>query len=58
LTPSGHRIFGVGITPDQKVLMQGTAMPTDPTALSTMSSSQFTSSTDAQLIAAVADLNP
>ena len=57
LTPNGHRIFGVGITPDQVVRMQGTAMPTDPTTLETMTTSQFSASTDAQLIAAVADLN-
>lgn len=57
LTPNGHRIFGVGITPDQVVRMQGIAMPTDPTALATMTFSQFSTSTDAQLIAAVADLN-
>jgi carboxyl-terminal processing protease len=57
LTPDGHRIFGVGITPDQKVQMQGTAVPTDPQDLSAMTASQFDSSTDAQLLAAVADLN-
>jgi carboxyl-terminal processing protease len=58
LTPNGHRIFGVGITPDQKVLMPGIAQPTDPTTLDTTTVSQFQSSTDAQLLAAVADLNP
>ena len=57
LTPKGHRIFGVGITPDQVVQMQGIAMPTDVTTLATMTANQFSTSTDAQLIAAVADLN-
>jgi len=57
LTPDGHRIFGVGITPDQKVSLQGTAQPTDPTALSTMTTAQFSASTDSQLIAAVNDLS-
>ena len=57
LTPHGHRIFGVGITPDQVVQMPGIAMPTDTTTLATMTSYQFSTSTDAQLIAAVADLN-
>jgi carboxyl-terminal processing protease len=56
LTPDGHRIFGVGITPDQKVLLQGTALPTDPSDLTAMTATQFASSTDAQLVAAVADL--
>ena len=56
LTPNGHRIFGVGITPDQKVLLQGTAVPTDPADLTTMTTAQFSSSSDAQLLAAVADL--
>ena len=57
LTPDGHRIFGVGITPDQKVLLQGTALPTDPSDLTAMTVTQFAASTDAQLVAAVADLN-
>jgi carboxyl-terminal processing protease len=57
LTPDGHRIFGVGITPDQKVQLQGTALPTDPTDLTAMTATQFAASTDAQLIAAVGDLN-
>jgi carboxyl-terminal processing protease len=57
LTPDGHRIFGVGITPDQKVLLQGTALPTDPADLTAMTVTQFAASTDAQLVAAVTDLN-
>jgi carboxyl-terminal processing protease len=56
LTPHGHKIFGVGITPDQKVQLQGTALPTDPAVLETMTVAQFSASTDAQLVAAVADL--
>ena len=57
LTPNGHRIFGVGITPDQKVLMPGIAQPTDPTTLAGLTAAQFNASTDAQLLAAVADLS-
>ena len=57
LTPNGHRIFGVGITPDQKVLMPGIAQPTDPTTLAALTAAQFSASTDAQLLAAVADLS-
>jgi carboxyl-terminal processing protease len=56
LTPNGHRIFGVGITPDQKVALQGTATPIDPANLDTMTAAQFNASADAQLLAAVADL--
>jgi carboxyl-terminal processing protease len=56
LTPSGHRIFGVGITPDQTVQMPSTALPTDPTTLGTMTTAQLDSSGDAQLLAAVTDL--
>jgi carboxyl-terminal processing protease len=58
LTPNGHRIFGVGITPNQTVQMPSTGSPTDPTALGTMTSTQFDASGDSQLLAAVADLNP
>ena len=57
LTPSGHRIFGVGITPDEKVAMPTDAYPTDPNTLAKMSASQFAASTDAELLAAVKDLN-
>ncbi len=57
LTPSGHKIFGVGITPDEKVAMPANAYPTDPADLTSMSTSQFNSSTDAELLAAVKDLN-
>ena len=56
LTPNGHRIFGVGITPDQTVQMPSTALPTDPTTLGTMTTAQLDASGDAQLLAAVADL--
>ena len=57
LTPSGHKIFGVGITPDEKVAMPANAYPTDPADLTSMSASQFNSLTDAELLAAVRDLN-
>jgi carboxyl-terminal processing protease len=57
LTPSGHKIFGVGITPDEKVAMPTDAYPTDPNTLAKMSASQFAASTDAELLAAVKDLN-
>jgi carboxyl-terminal processing protease len=56
LTPHGHRIFGVGITPDQQVAMPSGSQPTDPTTLSTMTATTFASSTDAELVAAVKDL--
>jgi carboxyl-terminal processing protease len=57
LTPSGHKIFGVGITPDEKVAMPANAYPTDPADLTSMSTTQFSSLTDAELLAAVKDLN-
>jgi len=56
LTPSGHRIFGVGITPDQPVALAAGAIPLDPSQLSTMTSIQLNASGDSQLLAAVADL--
>ncbi|MFI5258635.1 MAG: S41 family peptidase [Candidatus Limnocylindrales bacterium] len=58
LTPDGHRIFGVGIKPDQVVAMPTNAVPTDPTTLGSMTTAQFQSTTDAQLLTAVKDLNP
>ena len=57
LTPSGHKIFGVGITPDEKVAMPANAYPTDPADLTSMSTTQLNSLTDAELLAAVKDLN-
>jgi carboxyl-terminal processing protease len=57
LTPSGHKIFGVGITPDEKVAMPANAFPTDPADLAAMSTTQFNALTDAELLAAVKDLN-
>ena len=57
LTPDGHRIFGVGIKPDQTVAMSSGAVPIDPTDLGTMTTSQLASSGDAELLAAVGDLN-
>ena len=56
LTPAGHRIFGVGITPDQSVQMPTGVYPTDPSTFTSMTSAQFAASTDAQLTAAVNDL--
>jgi carboxyl-terminal processing protease len=56
LTPNGHRIFNVGIKPDQTVQMTGTTLPVDPGALAAMSASQLAASGDAQLLAAVQDL--
>ena len=56
LTPDGHRIFGVGITPDQVVALSGSAQPTDPGTLTSMTATQFSASTDAELLAAVKTL--
>jgi carboxyl-terminal processing protease len=56
LTPNGHKIFGVGITPDEKVAMPTGVFPIDPAALTTMTSAQLSSSGDAELLAAVNDL--
>jgi len=56
LTPNGHKIFGVGITPDEKVTMRPTSSPIDPADLTTMTSAQLSSSGDAELLAAVNDL--
>jgi carboxyl-terminal processing protease len=56
LTPLGHRIFGVGITPDEKVALPTGGQPIDPIDLSAMTDSQLQSSRDAQLLAAVKDL--
>jgi carboxyl-terminal processing protease len=56
LTPNGHKIFGVGITPDQKVAMPTGVFPLDPAELTTMSAVQFSSTSDAELLAAVNDL--
>jgi carboxyl-terminal processing protease len=56
LTPNGHRIFGVGITPNQIVAMPANVLPIDPTTLGAMTTSQLNSSGDAELLAAVKDL--
>jgi carboxyl-terminal processing protease len=56
LTPNGHKIFGVGITPDEKVAMPTDVFPIDPADLTTMTSAQLSSSGDAELLAAVNDL--
>jgi len=57
LTPKGHKIFGIGITPDQTVAMASGGVAIYPTALATMTAAQFNSSTDTQLLAAVRDLS-
>jgi carboxyl-terminal processing protease len=57
LTPNGHRIFGVGIKPDETVQMPSGVYPTYPTDLASVSSTDFASSTDTQLLAAVKDLS-
>jgi carboxyl-terminal processing protease len=56
LTPNGHRIFGVGIKPDETVQMPAAIFPTYPSDIAALSSSQFAGSGDAQLLAAVKDL--
>ncbi len=56
LTPSGHKIFGVGIKPDEAVALASGAVPLDPSALGTMTAAQLNSSGDAELLAAVHDL--
>jgi carboxyl-terminal processing protease len=58
LTPNGHKIFGTGITPDQTVALAVGTIPLDPTTLPTITAAQLTASGDAQLLAAVKDLNP
>jgi carboxyl-terminal processing protease len=58
LTPNGHKIFGTGITPDQTVALAVGTIPLDPTTLPTMTVAQLSASGDAQLLAAVKDLNP
>ncbi len=56
LTPSGHKIFGVGIKPDQAVALAPGAVPIDPAQLASMTVAQLNSSGDAELLAAVSDL--
>ena len=56
LTPSGHKIFGVGIKPDESVALAAGVVPIDPTTLGTMTTAQLNSSGDAELLAAVKDL--
>jgi carboxyl-terminal processing protease len=56
LTPSGHKIFGVGIKPDEAVALASGAVPLDPSALGSMTTAQLNSSGDAELLAAVHDL--
>jgi carboxyl-terminal processing protease len=56
LTPNGHKIFGVGIKPDETVALASGAVPVDPTQLGSMTAAQLSSSGDAELLAAVKDL--
>jgi carboxyl-terminal processing protease len=56
LTPSGHRIFGKGITPDQTVALPVGAQPIDPINLSGMTAAKVKSSGDAELLAALKNL--
>jgi carboxyl-terminal processing protease len=56
LTPNGHRIFGIGITPDQKILMPAGVFPVYPTDLATMTYSGLVTYNDTQLIAGATDL--
>ena len=56
LTPSGHRIFGVGITPDETVALPSGAAAIDPIDLKAMTTPQLQSSGDAELLAALKDL--
>jgi carboxyl-terminal processing protease len=56
LTPSGHKIFGAGIKPDETVALASGVVPVDPTALGSMTAAQLSSSGDAELLAAVHDL--
>ncbi len=57
LTPDGHKIFGVGITPNQTVELAAGTIPIDPTTLPTMTAAQLKASGDADVLAAVADLS-
>jgi carboxyl-terminal processing protease len=57
LTPHGHKIFGVGIKPDEAVAMAAGTLPIDPTTLPAMTVAQLNSSGDAELLAAVKDLS-
>jgi len=57
LTPHGHKIFGVGIKPDESVPMAAGTIPADPTTFGTMTVAQLNASGDAELMAAVKDLS-
>lgn len=57
LTPHGHKIFGVGIQPDETVPMAAGTLPADPTTFGTMTVAQLNASGDAELLAAVKDLD-
>jgi len=57
LTPSGQKIFGVGIKPDQSVDLPATAQPIDPVDMSKVTAAQVQASGDTQLLAALADLS-
>jgi carboxyl-terminal processing protease len=51
LTPDGHRIFGVGITPNETVAMPTGAQPLDPINLDKMTAATVQASDDAQFLA-------
>jgi carboxyl-terminal processing protease len=53
LTPNGHRIFGVGITPNETVALPTGGQPLDPIDLDKMTASDVQASNDAQLLAGV-----
>jgi C-terminal processing protease CtpA/Prc len=56
LTPKGRHIFPDGITPDVKVDLPTGGTIVTPDALADMSASQLAASGDAQLLAALAQL--
>jgi carboxyl-terminal processing protease len=58
LTPSGHRIFGIGIKPDQPIALQAGVQPLEPANVRIMTEATFEASSDVQLRAAVKDLEP
>ena len=57
LTPSGQKIFGTGIKPDESVALPATAQPIDPADMGKVTAAQVQASGDTQLLAALADLS-